>query len=125
MLYDIRVTAEQLIEAGKWVEPGPDQAAVELAVDDRMLVVNQGDERAAFDTGGEPSESEEYLKRAPLDPSWIASVRAIIDYCWDSEHADYEREGGAARFDEIPGRAHIFEHLRAVRYMLESRETRS
>jgi hypothetical protein len=63
-MYDVRVTPEALQAAAQWAEP--EMAAVELLVDDRMLIVSQGDERAAFDTGGELA-SDEYLAVAPLD----------------------------------------------------------
>lgn len=64
MIYDVSVTAEQLKAAASWAEEGG--ANVELLVDDRMLVVSQGDERTAFDTGGEVG-SDEYVALAPLD----------------------------------------------------------
>ena len=66
MKYDLSVTAEALRAAAGWATPGEDMAPVELLVDDRMLLASQGDERAAFDTGGEPG-SEQYLAAAPLD----------------------------------------------------------
>lgn len=69
MLYDITITAEQVAALAAWVGmDGPDAAAVELLVDDRMLLAEQGDDRMAWDTGGEPA-SDEYLQAAPLaDP---------------------------------------------------------
>jgi hypothetical protein len=66
MLFDLSCSAEQLRAAAAWATPGEKMAPVELLVDDRMLLVSQGDDRAAFDTGGEPA-SEEYLAVAPLD----------------------------------------------------------
>jgi hypothetical protein len=65
-LFDLSCTPEQLRAAAAWATLGDDMATVELLVDDRMLLVSQGDDRAAFDTGGEPA-SEEYLAVAPLD----------------------------------------------------------
>lgn len=65
-MYDISITAEQLKAASRWAEDGENVAAVELLADDRMLIVTQGDERTAFDTGGEVG-SEEYVSLAPLD----------------------------------------------------------
>jgi len=62
----VEVTSHQLLAAARWATPGDDMAPVELLADDRMLLVTQGDDRAAFDTGGEPA-SEEYLAVAPLD----------------------------------------------------------
>lgn len=50
----ITITAEQLAAAAAWAETGEDMADVTLRADDRMLLVSQGDEYAAFDTGGEP-----------------------------------------------------------------------
>jgi hypothetical protein len=69
MLYDIRVTPQQLKQLGEWVEVDIDHPAgdVELVVDDRMLLAEQGDDRMAWDTDGSPA-SEEYLAAAPLDP---------------------------------------------------------
>lgn len=68
MLHDLRITAEQLHAAGEWVADnrGENFAAVELLADDRMLLISQGDDRAAFDTDGSPG-SDEYLAAAPLD----------------------------------------------------------
>lgn len=66
MLYDISTTAEQVAALAAWTHRGPDAAPVELLVDDRMLLAEQGDERMAWDTGGEPASSE-YLQAAPLD----------------------------------------------------------
>lgn len=74
MLYDVEVTAEQLRAAADWAEEG--QAPVRLLADDRMLLAGQGDERAAWDTGGEEG-SEEYLSAAPLDPSPRARARDL------------------------------------------------
>jgi hypothetical protein len=68
MQYDMRLTAESIRALGAWVYHGNDAADVELAVDDRMLVAEQGDERMAWDTDGSPA-SEEYLAVAPLDPT--------------------------------------------------------
>lgn len=65
-LYDISVSAEALKAAAAWATAGEDMAAVELLADDRMLLVTQADDRAGFDTGGEPA-SDEYLAVAPLD----------------------------------------------------------
>lgn len=65
MLYDIRITPEQLKAAADWAL-GLHMADVELYADDRMLIAEQGDERMAWDTGGEPA-SEEYLAICPLD----------------------------------------------------------
>lgn len=62
----IKLTTWALRAAADWVMDGPDMADVYLLVDDRMLLVEQGDDRAGFDTGGEPA-SEEYLAVAPLD----------------------------------------------------------
>lgn len=67
MLYDIAVTPAQLKAAADWCQNIEHAAAVELVADDRMLLVEQGDDRAAFDTGGEPG-SDDYLAVAPLDP---------------------------------------------------------
>jgi hypothetical protein len=61
----ITVTCEQLTAVAAWAEPGDDMADVFLLVDDRMLLAEQGDDRTAFDTGGEPG-SDEYLAVAPL-----------------------------------------------------------
>lgn len=68
MLYDIEVTAEQLRAAGAWANPGKDSAPVQLAVDDRMLVVAQGDDKTAFDHDASVG-SDEYVALAPLDPN--------------------------------------------------------
>jgi len=62
----VQITPEALAAAAAWAEPGEDMADVRLLADDRMLLVSQGDDRAAFDTGGEPG-SDEYLEVAPLD----------------------------------------------------------
>jgi len=62
----ICITPEQLAAAASWAQPGDDMADVYLLTDDRMLLITQGDDRAAFDTGGEPG-SDEYLRVAPLD----------------------------------------------------------
>lgn len=70
MFYDICTTPAQLKKLGEWVDDGPDAADVELAVDDRMLVAEQGDDRTAWDLGGEEG-SEEYIAVAPLDPTGI------------------------------------------------------
>jgi hypothetical protein len=67
MLYDIRTSPEQLKKLGEWVDDGVNMADVELVVDDRMLLAEQGDSRMAWDLGGEPA-SREYLTHAPLDP---------------------------------------------------------
>jgi hypothetical protein len=47
------------------VSRGRIATAAQLLADDRMLLVEQGDERAAFDTDGSPG-SDEYLAVAPL-----------------------------------------------------------
>ena len=65
-MFDIQITAEQLQAAAEWATAGENMAPVELLADDRMLIVTQGDERTAFDTGGEVG-SDEYLAVAPLD----------------------------------------------------------
>lgn len=77
MLYDICVTAEQIAALAAWVGcDGPDAAGVELVVDDRMLLAEQGDDRMAWDTGGEPA-SDAYLAAAPLDPAPPRGVRVV------------------------------------------------
>jgi hypothetical protein len=63
---EVTITPESLAAAAAWTVPGDDMAEVLLLVDDRMLLVSQGDDRTAFDTGGEPG-SDEYLEAAPLD----------------------------------------------------------
>ena len=68
MLYDINVRPEQIQKLAAWAQVGPDMADVELVVDDSMLLAEQGDERMAWDTDGSEG-SEEYLSKAPLDPS--------------------------------------------------------
>ena len=73
----ITITAEQLAAAAAWAETGEDMADVTLRADDRMLLVSQGDEYAAFDTGGEPG-SEEYLQAAPLDAETPATPDAPV-----------------------------------------------
>jgi hypothetical protein len=69
MLHDLRITPAQLKAAAEWAMDGFDigdaPADVQLLADDRMLLVEQGDERAAFDTDGSPG-SDEYLAVAPL-----------------------------------------------------------
>lgn len=65
-LFDVRVRPEQLKAAAEWAASGDDAADVLLLVDDRMLVVYQGDDKTAFDTGGEQG-SDEYVSLAPLD----------------------------------------------------------
>lgn len=67
-LHDIIITPAQLRKAAEWVDDSADGADIELLVDDRMLVVGQGDDKTAFDTGGEPG-SDEYIALAPLDRS--------------------------------------------------------
>lgn len=67
-MYDIQITGEQLKAAAAWCEAGQNIAGVELLVDDRMLIVTQGDERTAFDTDGSVG-SDEYIALAPLDRS--------------------------------------------------------
>jgi hypothetical protein len=68
--YDIEVTAEQLRAAAEWAEVGG--TPVQLCVDDSMLIAGQGDEKMAWDTGGEKG-SDEYVALAPLDPSPTAT----------------------------------------------------
>lgn len=68
MLYDIEVSAAALRCAGIWVDTGKESAPVQLAADDRMLVVAQGDDKTAFDLDGSVG-SDEYVALAPLDPS--------------------------------------------------------
>lgn len=63
---EIAITRAALRAAAKWAETGRSFGDVYLLVDDRMLLVYQGDDRAAFDTDGSPA-SEEYLAVAPLD----------------------------------------------------------
>lgn len=82
MIYDIRITAAQLQEAAAWIEVGEGMADVELLADDRMLIVSQGDERTAFDTGGEVG-SEEYQRLMPLDRRALAS-----DFVADADGRD-------------------------------------
>lgn len=65
MLFDIAITPRQIKALAGWIQDGEHMAEVELAVDDRMLVAEQGDERMAWDTGGEPA-NESYLAVAPL-----------------------------------------------------------
>lgn len=80
--YDLSCSAEQLKAAAAWATAGDDMAAVELLADDRMLLVSQGDDRAAFDTGGEPA-SEEYLAVAPLDRDGAAVItEETADHVW-------------------------------------------
>ena len=76
MNYDVRVTPHQLKKAAEWCESEIDQPAdVELAVDDRMLVAQQGDDLMAWDTGGEEA-SEVYLDaNPPLDPTGSDRLR--------------------------------------------------
>jgi hypothetical protein len=62
----VHLTREALAAAAAWAVPGDGMVGVTLLVDDRMLLVAQGDDRTAFDTGGEPA-SAEYLDAAPLD----------------------------------------------------------
>jgi len=62
----IGLTRGALWAAAQWCMGPPDAADVDLLVDDRMLLVYQGDEWAGFDTDGSPA-SEEYLAVAPLD----------------------------------------------------------
>jgi hypothetical protein len=62
----MEITPQALQAAAAWARPGEGMADVYLLVDDRMLLVGQGDDRTGFDTGGEPA-SEEYLAVAPLD----------------------------------------------------------
>lgn len=66
MIHDIRIRPEQARALGEWVSVGPGMADVALLADDRMLLAEQGDDRMAWDTGGEPA-SAEYLDAAPLD----------------------------------------------------------
>jgi hypothetical protein len=63
---EITLTRSALHAAARWATAGENMADVCLLVDDRMLLVYQGDDRAGFDTGGEPA-SDEYLAVAPLD----------------------------------------------------------
>lgn len=65
MLFDIAITPRQIKALAGWIQDGEHMAAVELAVDDCMLVAEQGDEVMAWDTGGEPA-NETYLAVAPL-----------------------------------------------------------
>lgn len=84
MLYDISVTPEQIAAVAAWITLG--MAPVELLVDDRMLVAEQGDDRMAWDTDGSPA-SAEYLDVAPLDraPS-LADVHALMSgRMWSSD----------------------------------------
>lgn len=67
MNYDIRITPEQLHKAAEWATAG--MADVELALDDRMLLAEQGDERMAWDTAGEPATDAYLDANPPLDPT--------------------------------------------------------
>ena len=62
----VLITREALAAAAAWAAPGDDMADVTLLIDDRMLLVGQGDDFTGLDTGGEPA-SAEYLETAPLD----------------------------------------------------------
>lgn len=121
MLYDIRVTAEQLKAVAEWSEIGDDFAMIELQVDDHMLLAEQGDERIAFDTNGEAG-SEEYLAVAPIyrklddERAPLKSIQAIVDYNWTDEERDYEE--CASNENEQSG--HIFEHLERVEKWLNA-----
>jgi hypothetical protein len=64
--HEITLTEPALRAAAKWATAGPNMGDVFLLVDDRMLLVYQGDDRAGFDTDGSEA-SEEYLAVAPLD----------------------------------------------------------
>lgn len=68
MFYDIRTTPAQIIALARWVHNGSDAAAVELVVDDRMLLAEQADERMAWDTDGSEATAR-YLTRAPVEPN--------------------------------------------------------
>lgn len=74
MNYDVKLTPATILALASWVTP--DMADVELAVDDRMLVAQQGDERMAWDTDGSPA-SAEYLAVAPLDPTGSDRLQII------------------------------------------------
>lgn len=63
--YDVNITSAQLHAAAGWVHEDLSMD-VQLLVDDRMLVVGQGDAKTAFDTGGEVG-SDEYIALAPLE----------------------------------------------------------
>ena len=94
MQYDIRVTPEALKAAADWIVAGENMAEVEIVVDDRMLLVEQGDERNAWDTGGEPA-SEDYLANAPLDrrtpePCGSCGGTARTVTCDECGHQDYD-----------------------------------
>lgn len=75
MLFDIKISAEQAKALGGWVAVGGEGelAYVELCADDRMLLAQQGDDRAAWDISGEEG-SEAYLMAAPLDPRYPPAV---------------------------------------------------
>jgi len=66
--YDIELTAASLKALAKWVAPLQDSTPVQIAVDDRMVVVAHPGGRNAFDTDGSPG-SPQYVALSPLDPT--------------------------------------------------------
>lgn len=72
MDYDINTTPEQIKAVAAWCYDGEHPAGVELAVDDRMLVAQQGDDLMAWDTGGEPATDVYLDANPPLDPTGSA-----------------------------------------------------
>lgn len=72
MDYDINTTPAQIKAVAAWCYDGEHPADVELAVDDRMLVAQQGDDLMAWDIGGEPATDIYLDANPPLDPTGSA-----------------------------------------------------
>lgn len=74
--YDIQITAATIKALAEWTSRLPGPTPVQLAVDDRMIVVAHPGGKNAFDNDGSPG-SAEYVLLAPLDPTGTARGDAI------------------------------------------------
>lgn len=98
MLYDINITPAAIKALAAWVYDGDDAADVELAVDDRMLVAEQGDEKMAWDTDGSPG-SDEYVSLAPLDPTGRGRYDSALIDRLRQVHEASQGKGDQGAFD--------------------------
>jgi hypothetical protein len=119
MLYDIRLRPLQLRAAADWSEATNAMADVELRVDDALLVVEQGDDRTAFDAHGSPANPPEaaadtaqaslLLTIFPIYPSGASgdaleevSAHRAADLCRPLERAAEQLRRGIFANDDDP-----------------------
>lgn len=114
----IRVTAEQLHQAGEWVADtrGEQFADVELRVvgDGRLTAVQADDDQTWDRDGNEVEYAPIETVKVGVPPAVVAAIRAIVAYDWEVEARDYEDQDA----DDREG--HVFLHLQRVQEWLNA-----